>query len=184
MDDKQIILLLKNRPSYGLHEAIGKYRAAVQAVVSRVLPYHPQDVEECVADTFVSIWRIIDRIDADTKTFRGLILSTARNTAINRYNQLGRRPVVSLETLELAGEDDIALTVLSAETTKELQDLIVGMGQPDQEIFFRKYFLFESVQDIAAHVGLGEGGVRNRLYRGRQKLRRQLEERGVSYEAI
>ena len=184
MEDKQIILLLKNKPSDGFYEAIQKYRAAVTAVIARVLPYHPQDVEECVADTFVNIWRFIDRIDEETRTFKGLVLCTARNIAINRYNQLKRRQVISMETLDLVSDEDIALAVQGAEATKELQKLIVEMREPDQEIFFRKYFLFEPVKDIAKRLELDEVQVKNKLFRGRQRLRKQLEERGISYEAI
>lgn len=184
MEDRQIILLLREDPSEGLRKAIEKYGGLVKTVVSRVLPYHAEDVEECVADTFVNIWKTAGRIDPDTGTFKGLLLCTARNTAINRYHQLRRRQVISLDTVDLVSDEDIAMTVISGEACRELQRLILEMGSPDKEIFFRKYFLFEKVREIAARLSLDEVQVKNRLYRGRQRLSKKLEERGVSYEAI
>jgi len=184
LDDRKIILLLKTKPSDGLYEAMQKYCVAVRSVVRRILPYHPQDVEECVEDTFVNVWRFIDSVDPDTKTLKGLLLSTARNIAITRYYRLKRSQVISLETLDLAGDEDIAETVLESEATKELQRLVIDMRKPDREIFFRKYFLFESLKQIGDKIGLDEVQVRNKLYYGSQKLRKQLEERGISYEEI
>lgn len=185
MEDRQIIKLLQKRPSAGIHEAMAKYRSGVQAVTAGILRGNAQDIEECIADTFINIWKTADRLDPDTQTFKGLILSTARNVAITRYNQLRRRQVVSIDTfLEIIGEEDVSVTVLGEETSRELQGLIVDMGQPDQEIFFRKYFLFDSIKEIAARLRVDEIQVKNRLYRGRKKLKQQLEERGMSYEAI
>lgn len=185
MEDKKIIRLLQSKPSIGLHEVISKYNAAVHGVVRSILRRNPEDVEECVADTFVQIWKVADRIDPNTDTFRGLLLGTARNLAINRYHQLKRQQVVPLDTfLELVGEEDVAVTVLGEDTTLELQELIKEMGPPDQEIFFRKYFLFDTIQEIAQHLGLDAVQIKNRLYRGRKRLKKELEERGNSSEVV
>lgn len=184
MNDKDIILLMKSRPSDGLYEAMKKYYALVRTVVGRILPHNPQDAEECAEDAFVNIWRCIDRIDPDTATFKGYLLSTARNIAITRYRQLRRGQVVSLEMLDLADEDNVIDSVLGAEATNALQLLIVELEEPDRGVLFRKYFLFESIRQIAQKTGLSEIQVKNKLYRGKQKLRKNLEERGISYEAI
>lgn len=183
MSDKEIILLLKARPSDGLYEAIQQYHRLVRTVVRRILHNHPADAEECVEDTFVNIWRQIDRIDPDTPYFKAYILGAARNIAITRYRQLHRNQTLSLESVPEPVEKDIAETILSNETNREVQQLVLEMDEPDRGIFFRRYFLFESYKQIAQALKLSEVQVKNKLYRKKLSLRKKLEERGILYEA-
>lgn len=184
LSDKEIISLLQENPSDGLYYAMKKYDRLVYTVISRILINNPQDVEECVEDTFVNIWRSIDKVDPNTDTFKGLILSAARNLAISRYRKLRKEQTVSINTIDVASNDNVAEMILSEEVTKELQLLMSEMKEPDRSIFFRRYFLFESLDEIADNCGLSYVQVKNKLYRGKKKLRKKLENGGRTYEAI
>lgn len=182
MNDKEIILLLRDSPSKGLYEAIAKYSRLIRTVVRRILPNNPEDVEECVEDTFVNVWRHVDNIDLNNPNLKAYLLTTARNITITRYRQLKRRDVVSLECVPEPTEDDVSQTILDAETSRELKSLIMEMQEPDRGIFFRRYFLFETQKQIAQALELSEVQIKNKLYRGRLWLRKELEERGIPYE--
>ena len=52
---------------------------------------------------------------------------------------------------------------------------------PDREIFLRKYYLMQSSREIAAALDLRVSTVNTRLSRGRDRLRRQLQERGYTH---
>lgn len=179
MEDSQIILLIKDNPPEGLKEAIQKYRGYVGAIVTRVLSGSERDVEECVADTFVSVWKYI-RAGNEVHNLKGCIACTARNTALNRLKKLKREAMADISELELPSDGDTALDFETEENLREIQELVVRMDEPDREIFVRKYFLMESLKEISKRTRLDETQIRNRLYRGRQKLRKQLEERGVA----
>lgn len=183
MDDRTIILMLRQRPAEGLDAAIQQYGRLLEVVIGRILRGCPQDVEECVADTFVAAWKTIDRLEPDG-SLKGYLLCIARNNAINRYHQLARQDHVSIEDMDLADRDDVALEVIGEETMLEVQNSIRELEEPDREIMIRKYFLFEPVKSIAERLGLDVIQVKNRLYRTRQRLRRTLAERGVYDEAI
>lgn len=183
MEDRKLIQLLQSKPSEGLREAIQQYGGLLQTVISRIIPNSPQDVEECVADTFINGWKTIHRLDADGN-LKGYLLCIARNTAINRYRQLKRQNHASLDILEFADEEDVALSVIGDETLVELQNLIASMTEPDREIIIRKYFLFESLKEIGSRLGMADEQVKKRLYRSRQRLKAALEKRGVSDETI
>ena len=51
---------------------------------------------------------------------------------------------------------------------------------PDREIFLRRYYLYEKVNDIATRLNLSAKVVEHKLARGRQRLREKLMKRGVS----
>jgi RNA polymerase sigma factor, sigma-70 family len=184
LDDSQIILLLRSKPADGLYEIIKKYRGFVAAVTGRILRGDEQDIEECINDTFLSVWKAFGDENHRIVNLKGYLACTARNTAINRYRQLSKRNVINIDDIDLADESDMLLEFENKNNAIVLQELIAAMDEPDREIFIRKYFLFEKIRDIAARTGLDEIQVKNRLYRGRQKLRKQLEERNDLYETV
>ena len=107
-------------------------------------------------------------------------LSTARNTAINRYRALQRH-----DTLPLT--DELAATIAdlpadpAGDAADELAVLVAALEPPDREIFLRKYYLMQSSREIAAALDLRVSTVNTRLSRGRDRLRRQLQERGYTH---
>lgn len=181
MEDSQILLLLRNSPSEGLYEAIKKYRDYAAAIASRILGGTGPDAEECVEDAFVSVWKYI-RDGTAVRSLKGFVACCVRSAAINRRRQLERRNDINIDDLELASEDDAALRLESEGDAEAVQELVGGMDEPDREIFVRKYFLFESIREISRRTMLDETQIKNRLYRGRKRLRKQLEERNIAYE--
>ena len=57
--------------------------------------------------------------------------------------------------------------------------LVAAMSPPDRDIFLRKYYLLQSGKEIAAALGMSVESVNTRLSRGRDRLRRELTEKGV-----
>lgn len=181
VEDSKIILLMQNSPSEGLCEAIAKYNGLVTAVVTRILRANRQDVEECVSDAFVNVWKSIHRLDPRDSSLKGYLLCTARNVALNRLKALGRHPAAYLEdSPEPTSEENVELSVLKEEDHKILMDLIDGMTEPDREILLRKHFFMEPVKEIATRLAMDPVQVKNRLYLGKKKLKKLLEEKGVS----
>lgn len=104
----------------------------------------------------------------------------ARNRAIDCYNALRRRETVTLddglaETLGELAEFDRATT----EAADLVGALVAAMAPPDRDIFLRKYYLLQSGKEIAAALGMSVESVNTRLSRGRDRLRRELTEKGV-----
>ena len=179
MEDSEMIALLKSDPSRGLCEAVRKYRSYAAAIVGRVLGGSERDVEECVADAFVAVWKTVQS-ERGLRNLKGCIAYAARNAAINRYRKLTRERTVDIDEIYLPSGEDITLDFESGTDAVTVQELVYGLEEPDREIFVRKYYLMESVKEIAAQVGLEEIQIKNRLYRGRQKLKKQLEERDIT----
>lgn len=155
MKDRELTRLLQAHPEEGLEAAMLEYAPLVKGILCRILPQNPCDREECMA-------------------------VAARNRGIDCYNALRRRETVTLddglaETLGELAEFDRATT----EAADLVGALVAAMAPPDRDIFLRKYYLLQSGKEIAAALGMSVESVNTRLSRGRDRLRRELTEKGV-----
>lgn len=185
MDDRQLLTLLREHPEDGLWELTQKYGALIRTVVGRILPAYPQDAEECAADTLIHIWRDSAGIRLQDGTLRGFVIWAARSAAIDRYRKLRRagQHTTDLDDEILAalpapeGTDTLAE---QADSLRRTEALIRGMPPPDDEILLRRFFLCETVPQIARRLGMNIKAVESRLLRGRKKLREKLLNEGVT----
>ena len=85
---------------------------------------------------------------------------------------------------------DIAVTIATiadlpadpaGDAADELAVLVAALEPPDREIFLRKYYLMHCSREVAAALDLRVSTVNTRLSRGRDRLRRQLQERGYTH---
>lgn len=175
-----LLQAIRQDPDTGLRWAMRDYAALVRGIARRILPGRDRDIEECTADVFVALWRNAARLEVTGTPVRAWLIVTARNTAINRYRALQRR-----DTLPLT--DELAATIAdlpadpAGDAADELAVLVAALEPPDREIFLRKYYLMQSSREIAAALDLRVSTVNTRLSRGRDRLRRQLQERGYTH---
>ena len=65
MDEKSILKRLRNKDEKAFEEIIDLYGAYITAIVRNLLSSKgtKEDVEEVVADTFISLWNTVERIN-------------------------------------------------------------------------------------------------------------------------
>lgn len=178
MDDIAIIKQLRQSPPEGLRSLISKYQGLVGKISGNLLAGHAQDIEEVIADTFINIWKNIDKLDSDRGSLKGLLIITARRNAINRWHKLKNdRLLLSAEADLLPADNDILSALLQEEDNEILQQAINSLPEPDREIFVRRHYLLESVRQISRVIDLSEKQISNRLYQSKIRLRAQLQER-------
>lgn len=180
-NDRQLILLLQNNPSQGLAEAMARYGAPVKRICAAILgPEQSREVEEAVADSFVALWQGLERYDPE-QPLSPWLYGIARRTALNRRRALGRAaPFWELEEELPETGGDPADWAEEREEARLLRQAVEELPPPDREIFLRRYYLYEKVNDIATRLNLSAKAVEHKLARGRQKLREKLMKRGVS----
>lgn len=177
MDDKTIGILLKSNPQKGIQAMMEEYHGLVNTITNRILYFSPLDAEECVADTFIQVWKNAEKVDFDRGTLKGYLIYTARNLSINRYKKIKRTATIELFENELSEEDDILDSLINRESVESIRQIIMGMPEPKKEIITRRYFLFETVKEIAQKLNLSSKQVENHLYQSKLFIRRQFEER-------
>ena len=61
------------------------------------------------------------------------------------------------------------------ELRNAVRSCVLGMEEPDREIFLRHYYYHQKTPKIAEEMGMNHSTVRTRLRRGRESLKRTLE---------
>lgn len=133
------------------------------------------DTEEVTADVFFALWQ--NRNKVQPGKLRPYLSALARNTDLNKLRQ--RRQELPLE------EDIITIAVSAPEQSYAKKELaafvrraVAALPWPEREIFLRHYYYCQRVKDIAAVLDMNESTVKTKLHRGREVLRRSIQEGG------
>ena len=91
---------------------------------------------------------------------------------------------LSLEELDacLAGSDDVEQEIEGRELTRAIEGFLETLDMESRNIFLRRYWFFDSIEQIAAGLGMSQSKVKTRLFRARGKLREYLIKEGYVYE--
>lgn len=180
MDDKELLALLIDCPADGVRAAISLYGGIAKAAAIRILGSGHPDIEECVADTFIKLWKNVKASEPSFNGIKAYISVIARNTAIDAYRKNKTRPsALPLEDAVLELDYNLEDEYERAQNAKIVKESVESLPEPDRTIFFRRYFFAERVKDIALSAGMDIKKVENILYRGKKKLEQDLLERGV-----
>lgn len=186
MDEGQMIELLRGGSEQGLREVIAVYGIPVQKICSVVLrgydEQHRQDAEQTA---FIRLWKSRERLTAETD-LKGYIYAIARNAAIDIIRRERGRVAEDIDLAkEVADDTDIPDQLEQNERRRLLQSALDQLPEPEGQIFFCRYFLNMRMKEIAAALDVSEKKVENTLSRGRGRLRRILDERGIhGYDEI
>ena len=180
MEDSQIIAWFFERSEQGIRALQDKYGGLCRSVVSNILP-DMRDVDECISDTYLRVWRSIppqrpDRLDS-------YVARVARNAALDRhdYNRANLRNsslTIAYEELEFVlpshdgGVDAVAFRIF-------LNQFLRSQKKDARIMFLRRYWYGDSIQQIAAAFGCGEEKVKSTLFRIRNKLRDAMIKEGI-----
>lgn len=99
LTDAELSRAVQNRDEAAMETIINRYSRLLWRVCAAVLSKSggTQDVEECVADAFVYLWRYPERYDSSRSTLKTFLCMVARSRAMDRYRSLARSRTVSLE---------------------------------------------------------------------------------------
>ena len=185
MEDCQIVQLYWNRDERAISVTSEQYGAYCTAIARNILG-SPEDVEECVNDTYWSAWNAMPpHRPSRLSVFLGRL---TRNLAFNRWNHNraekrgGGEIAAVLDELSqlVSGRDDAEQEVNYRELVQAIDGFLTALSPKKRCLFIRRYWYTDSVSDLAARLGMREGAVSMALNRLRRDLRRYLSERGFT----
>ena len=184
MEDAHIIELYWERNEQALEETHAKYGVYCRAIAMQILQ-NGEDAAECVNDTWLRAWESIPpQRPLRMAAYLGAI---TRHLALDRWRRRqsdrrgGGQVMLSLE--ELGGCVPAGHLVEEALDGKEaaalVSDFLRSLPRAECDVFLRRYWYFDSVEQIAARYGYSQSKVKMMLKRTRDKLRVVLDKEGI-----
>ena len=183
MDDSRIIELFWQRSEQAIEAAEEKYGAMCRSIAANLLR-NDQDTQECLNDTWHSLWEAIPPLRPDP--LAAFIAKLTRNHAMKKltYRSAAKRTAVVVSFEELNECIPSALTpeqILEGQELSRMIDRFLDTLDPDsRNMFLRRYWFFDTIAQIAAGFGVSQSKVKTRLYRIRNELKIYLaKEAGI-----
>ena len=130
-----------------------------------------QDIEECISDVFVEVWKKPKAFDGQKGTLKNFLAVIAKSKALDRYRSLSKNKIVEIDEAIGASDDDLLEYVIDKEMYAALYEAINSLAEPNREIIVRRYFFEEKPSCIAKKTSISVKEIENRLYQSKQKLK-------------
>jgi len=180
MTDQELMDLFFARSEEALPALQAQYGPYCRAVAAQLLADR-RDVDECLNDVWLSVWRAIP--PARPERFKGWLAAIARNRALAMGRENGRRPpTVDGAALELASclppGFDPAGEAESRALGQAVSHFLYTQPRETRAAFLRRYWYADTVEDTARRLGWSVSKTKSTLFRTRNRLRRQLQKEG------
>lgn len=184
MEDYEIVSMFWERDENAVSQAREKYNAYCRHVADNILS-NSEDVEEVLNDTFFGAWNSIPpNKPQKLSIFLGKI---TRNLALKKHRQMnadkrgGGGAAVSLDELSecIPESKSVEEEVSVKELALIIDSFLRTLSDNERRVFLRRYWYFDSIEEISARFGFSQGKIKMMLLRTREKLKKQLEREGV-----
>ena len=184
MEDRQIIQLYFQRNEMAISETSNKYGAFCHKIAMNILSIR-EDAEECVNDTYYSVWNQIPPTNPDS--FRAFLGRITRNLSISRFRNLRAKKRYNGIELMLSELEECVPASTYVEEQAEANQLsayinewLYSLSEQDAILFIRRYWYGDSVKDLARKAGVSVAQMAQVMLRLRKRLKAYLEQKGVA----
>lgn len=174
MIDSILLGLIRRKDQNAFGQLINKYYAYVCVVIVNATSNRltREDVEETASDVFLALWESAEKVQK-VKSWLG---ATARYKAKNKTREICEE--LSLNDDIVSDSNLLEDEIISGDEKNAVKTAILAMDAPDREIFLLHYYDSQTTAVISKKTGLSESAVKQRLVRGREKLKVALESEG------
>lgn len=183
MTGEEIVKLYWQRNQSAIAQTEALYGEKLLRLAENILRSR-QDAEECVSDTYLKAWNSIPPKEPDN--LLAYLAKICRFTCFDRldWNHAKKR---NFSVVELSAELESCIPDESAQCNLAGQEIgallssfLRNLPLEKRQIFLRRYWLGQSVAELAENMGVSQSKVKTELYRTRKTLRSYLEEKGVT----
>lgn len=181
MEQKQIIELFLERSEKAIEAAQAKYGSLCHGIAWNLLGSE-LDVEECLNDTWHVLWNAIP--PQQPENLGAFAAKITRNLAMKRLAHMHaeKRTAVTVSYEELSqcipDRHDPEELLQSKELIALLERFLRNLDGLSRDLFLRRYWFFDSIEQLSKDFLMSQTRVTTRLYRIRKKLKDYLEREG------
>ena len=182
MNDDDVVRDILARKETGISEA--KKRCGPYCLyIARNILHNDQDAEECLNDALLAAWNSIPpQKPQNLKTYLGKLI---REIAVDRWRmntaqkRVAPSTVVPLDELEeMVGEGSVEEAAEEAELSQRISEFLRTLPETERTLFLRRYWYYDSIQQICKRFGFSKSKVTVTLMRTRNKLATYLKKEG------
>lgn len=168
ISDRELLDLMERDPQAGMEAAMEQYTGLLWRISEKYLQ-DPEDIKECINDTFLELCIHRDRFDPEKGSLTAYLAQITRNLSISRYRKNAARSDMPAAHLD---ESASAQELLEAQI--DLERAMNSLKPEDAEIIRMKYYGGMTVREIAASLNLPYDTVKKRHQRSLSKLKTLL----------
>lgn len=180
IDENNFIQQLRLKNEQALMYVIDEYGGLIKWVIRKNMSGLEGQMEECLNDVLLAIWKNIDYFDEEKNSFKNWVAAVSKYRSID-YMRKNQKEMERLSYEELETEkgymDKQIEGISEDEISDRFKDLLSGLKDTDREIFTRLYAYEESIDDISEKMKISKPTLYNRISRAKRKLRK-----GQTYE--
>ena len=182
MEDTKIIELFFSRSEEAITETASKYGKLCFSISGNILGNN-EDSEECVNDTYLALWNCIP--PQRPSNLMAFISKIVRNLSLKKldYNLDKKRDSSITHSLseleEILPDKAISNKFSDEEIGRILSNFLKNEKADSRNVFIRKYWYFDSVEDISKRYKFSESKVKSMLFHTRNRLKKYLIKEGV-----
>ena len=171
MTDANAIKLMRSGDERAIAAIMDKYSRMLWKTAAKILSSSEEDIEECVADVFISLWQKPELYDESRGKLSTWLCTMVKNKALDRLRSIKARREEPV--------DEIPVTATPAdeqESGYDLEQCLDRLPEEDREIVKRRYYHEQKPAEIAREMGMDKKKVENRLFRSKKKLKGMLSD--------
>ena len=177
--DNMIISLLQKRDETALAQIRTQYGALCYQIAYRMTGSR-EDAEEVLSDMLLAVWDSIP--PQEPENLRAYVTALTGRIAIKKYEHThrikrgGTQFTAALDELSeiIPSDTHVEREIEQRELTEALTAWLRTLSPEHRRIFMQRYYLSESVQQIAEQNQMGVSAVKMTLLRLRNKLKSYL----------
>lgn len=185
MNDSELIDLIKSSPNEAYGKIIEQYGSLVYAIAANKLHNcaSSEDIEDCVSDIFVEVFRSLGSLSTEKGTLKAFIGTVAKRSAIDAFRRISYRQK-NTESIDRDGfqmppsGENVEETADSRILSSNIREIIMSLGEPDSSIIIHQYYYNHTVRETAKALSMSVGAVQQRSLRARKRIAKLLDEKG------
>jgi RNA polymerase sigma-70 factor (ECF subfamily) len=180
-DEAVVAAYLETRDPDLFRLLVERHQEPVFRLVASILgPFADLDAEELTQEVFVRVHERLDSFRGEARFSSWLYRLTYNRTIERRRRARLRAEHVPCESLEESATFIGPLeAALDRERERVVARLIEGLPELYRSVVHMRYWMDQSIDEIAETLGVPTGTVKSYLYRARQRLREHARAQGV-----
>ena len=172
--DREIKRYIKNN-ELDLERIINEYSSYIATIINNMASTNlsNEDKEEIISEVFFILWKNKHKLDIN-KSLSSYIAGITRNLVKEYLRKIKINVDISDYENSLYGYDKIDFLDTNIQEIRNIEKKLENMKEIDKTIFLDFYYSSKSIKDIAKEQKMSEFSVKQRLYRIRNKIKKEV----------